>query len=316
MNRLLKPLLSLVVGALLGGVATWAALTYARPSLAPPLTGAGEPTAVLSVEQVTLRTSDGTRLEGILYRPAANPRPTAFLLVHGFGGNFYGGFFPPFAQAAAAQGYASLALNMRDHDTGPKIYDFIDNEADIAVGAAYLRGLGYPRLVLVGHSMGTNRVLYYQAVTGDSSIVATVLVAGPGNLFEWNAWQFGREQAQALVDEALEMQAAGQESQLMLIDLGPLGKALYTPRYLLSLRGPNARSDPYQNIQKVTNPILIVQGTADPLIEPDMADRLQRAVTASPKVERIYLDGADHSFTRQEADLAQRILAWLEEAAP
>lgn len=310
MNKLIKPLLSFALGVLLGGAGIWAALTYAPPSPAPAAAVA------ISVEQLALRTADGTRLEGILYRPAANPRPTAFLLVHGFGGNYYAGFFPVFAQTAAKQGYASLALNMRDHDTGPKVYNFIDNEADIAVGAAYLRGLDYPRLVLVAHSMGTNRVLYYQAVTGDLSISATVVVAGPGNLFEWNVWQFGREKAQATVDEALKMQAAGQESQLMLIDLGPLGKALYTPRYLLSLRGPQAHSDPYQNIQKVTNPILVIQGAADKLIEPDIADRLQRAATASRRVDLIRIDGADHSFTKQEDVLAERVLAWLPKAAP
>jgi pimeloyl-ACP methyl ester carboxylesterase len=181
---------------------------------------------------------------------------------------------------------------------------------------AYLRKLGYSKLVLLGQSMGTNRVLYYQASTSDPSVAATVLVAGPGNLFEWNVWQFGRKQAQAIVDEALTLQAAGQEQQLMLVDLGPLGKSLYTARYLLSLRGPKARSDPYQNIQKVANPVLIVQGTADKLVDPGTATRLKRAATSSPKADLISIDGAGHSYRGQEVVLAQRILAWLEEAAP
>jgi pimeloyl-ACP methyl ester carboxylesterase len=296
-------------GLLLGSVAIWAAFCF-RPSSASALTKA------FSVEQVALRTTDGVTLDGVLYRPTANPRPTAFLLVHGYGTNFYSGFFPPFARAAAEQRYASLALNMRDHDTGPKVSDFSDNEVDIAVGCEYLRRLGHPRLVLLARSMGTNRVLYYQAVTRDPSIVATVLVAGPGNLFEWNVWQFGRERAQATVDEALAMQAAGRDNQLMQVDLGPLGKALYTPRYLLSLRGPNARSDPYQNIGKVTNPILIIQDTADRLVEPGVAERLRRAATSSRRVDLIYIEGADHTFSKHEAVLAQRVLVWLQKAAP
>jgi len=296
-------------GLLLGSVAIWAAFCF-RPSSASALTKA------FSVEQVALRTTDGVTLHGVLYRPTANPRPTAFLLVHGYGTNFYSGFFPSFARAAAQQRYPSLALNMRDHDTGPKVSDFSDNEADIAVGCEYLRRLGHPGLVLLGRSMGTNRVLYYQAVTRDPSIVATVLVAGPGNLFEWNVWQFGRERAQATVDEALAMQAAGRDNQLMLVDLGPLGKALYTPRYLLSMRGPHARSDPCQNMSKVTNPILIIQDTADGLVEPGVAERLRRAATSSRRVDLIYIEGADHAFSKHEAVLAQRVLAWLQEAAP
>jgi pimeloyl-ACP methyl ester carboxylesterase len=300
-------LVTLFAGLLLGSLGLWPALG-AGPSSA--LAGAPE----CSLEQVALRTADGVLLNGILYRPAAQTRPAAILLVHGFGRNFYESYFPAFAQAAAEQGYACLALNMRDHDAGPKVSDFADNEKDIAAGTAYLKKLGYSKLVLLGQSMGTNRVLYYQAATPDSDVAATVLVAGPGNLFDWNVWQFGREKAQATVDEALAWQKAGREQQLMVIDLGPLGKALYTPRYLLSLRGPNARSDPYKNIQKVANPILIVQGTADKLIEPGVAERLRRAATSSHKVDLIYLDGADHGFRKQEAALTERVLAWLKEA--
>jgi len=47
-----------------------------------------------------------------------------------------------------------------------------------------LRKLGYARFVLLGQSMGTNRVLYYQATTRDPAIAATLLVSGPGNLFD------------------------------------------------------------------------------------------------------------------------------------
>jgi pimeloyl-ACP methyl ester carboxylesterase len=176
----------------------WAALR------APPLP-APIPEAACSVEQVRLHTGDGVLLEGILYRPAASPRSAAFLLVHGFGANYYEAYFPALARAAAAQGYASLALNMRDHDAGPKVSDFRDNQADIAAGLAHLRSLGYPKAVLLGQSMSTNRVLYYQAATRDSGIVAVVLVSGPGNLFEWNVRQFGRKKAQATLDEALAL---------------------------------------------------------------------------------------------------------------
>jgi len=308
MQRRCKFLPPFSAGLLLASVLTGIAL--------PSLHSAPTPKAAYSAQQVGVTAAEGIVLNGILYRPTAKPRPAAILLVHGYGGNFYSGYFPHLAEAAAEHGYTSLALNMRDHDTGPKISDFADNEADIAAGVEYLHKQGHSRLVLLGQSMGTNRVLYYQAATGDPSIAATVLVAGPGNLFDWNAWQFGRKNAQATVDEALAMQASGREKQLMLVDLGPLGKALYTPRYLLSLRGPNAQSDPYRNIQKVADPILILQGTADKLVEPGTAERLRRAAGHSARVDLIEVDGADHGFKKQEGVLTQRILTWLKEVLP
>jgi fermentation-respiration switch protein FrsA (DUF1100 family) len=142
------------------------------------------------------------------------------------------------------------------------------------------------------------------------------LVSGPGNLFQWNAWQFGREEAQQSVDEALRMGAAGRDREFMLVDLGPLGKALYTPRYLLSLRGPQAKSDPYQNISKVRNPLLILQGKADKLIESDIAERLRKAVADNPKVTVVYIDGADHGFSLHQSLLVERVLGWIKSVVP
>jgi pimeloyl-ACP methyl ester carboxylesterase len=296
---------TLLSNAVLLLCAAWA---LAQP--APPRVSTG---AACSTEMVTLRTADGARLQGIIFR-APKPSASALLLVHGYGGNFYEAYFPKLAEAAARVGYDTLALNMRDHDTGPKKSSFLDNQVDIAAGAAYLRGLGHKRLVLLGQSMGTNRVLYYQAASGDPDIAATVLVSGPGDLFEWNVWQFGKEKAQATVDEALNLQRAARGEELMLVDLGPIGKALYTARYLLSLRGPDRLSNPYLNLAKVKNPILIVQGTADKLIPPDVGKRLQMA--AGPTAVSASIEGAGHGFENYESALSEKVLGWLSTVAP
>jgi len=280
-----------------------------RPAVAP-----AEKPAV-SVQLISLHTSDSVRLDGVLYQPL-KPGPVGLMLVHGYGGTFYGAYFRQLGQAVAEQGITTLALNMRDHDTGPKASDFTDNQADIAAGVAHLHSLGLRKIVLLGQSMGANRVLYYQAAAPDPIIAATVLVSGPGNLFQWNVWQFGREKAQESVDEALRLRAAGHDRDLMLVDLGPLGKALYTPRYLLSLRGPEAKSDPYQNISKVKNPVLILQGKADKLIEPDIAERLHKAAADNPRVIVVYVEGADHGFSQHQSVLAERVLGWIKSAVP
>jgi len=269
----------------------------------------------VSSQLISLRTADAVRLDGILYQPA-KPGPVGLMLVHGYGGTFYGAYFPQLGQAAAERGITTLSLNMRDHDNGPKVSDFADNQTDIATGIAHLRSLGIRKIMFLGQSMGTNRVLYYQAAASDPSIVGTVLVSGPGNLFQWNVWQFGREKAQQSVDEALRQRAAGRDRDLMLVDLGPLGKALYTPGYLLSLRGPQARSDPYQNIAKVKNPVLIVQAKADKLIEPDIAERLRKAAADNPKVTVVYIDGADHGFSQHRPELTERVLGWIKSVVP
>jgi pimeloyl-ACP methyl ester carboxylesterase len=286
-------------------------------SVQPGHAGSAPPArASVCAQLIAVRTADGVQLDGMLYRAAGKPRRPSLLLVHGYGGSFYGGYLPVMAQAAAQQGYTALALNMRDHDAGPKTSRFTDNATDIAAGLKYLRELGHTQFVLLGQSMGTNRVLYYQASTGDPNVAATVLVSGPGNLFEWNVWQFGKEKAQASVDDAAKLAAAGREDEMMLVDLGPLGKALYSAGYLLSLRGPQAQSDPYRNLQKVGNPVLIVQGKQDRLVAPEIGERLRAAAQLSRRVDLLLMEGADHGFRGQEGVLIERVLQWLKQVAP
>src|SRR5271157_5687620 len=111
------------------------ALLWAAWSLAQAPPSHISTSAASSSELVALRTTDGVRLQGIVFR-APKPRQSALLLVHGYGGTFYGAYFAKLGEAAAQAGYDTLALNMRDHDAGPKKSSFTDNQADIAAGAA------------------------------------------------------------------------------------------------------------------------------------------------------------------------------------
>ena len=102
--------------------------------------------------------------------------------------------------------------------------------------------------------MGTNRVLYYIAATQDPRIKGILLTGPPGNLFEWNISVFGPETANSVLHQAQDLVAKGKGDQWMLINLGPLGKALYTANHVVSLRGPKTVSDPYKTFPVFFNP--------------------------------------------------------------
>ena len=97
----------------------------------------------------------------------------------------------------------------------------------------------------------------------------------------------------------------------MLINLGPLGKALYTANHLVSLRGPNTVSDPFKNIARISNPILIVHGLSDRLADHAVSDQLRNSAASASKVSLIKIPGADHSFYNRQKDLADTINRWL-----
>jgi len=270
------------------------------------------PPWIVATELVQLTTTDGVRLAGAVWRPAGPPGGSpAVLLVHGYGGNFYAGW-PGLARALAAWGHLTMALNMRDHDLTPQTSLFEDNRTDIEAGVDFLMRAGAPSVVLIGHSMGTNRVLYYQAETQDPRVHAVLLMAGPGNLLEWNIHLFGRERALAVLAEAQRWVQEGRGQELMLVDLGPLGKTLYSAAHVVSLRGPETRSDPFQNIARIRPPILILHGTADRLADPAVAWRLKDAAVASSNAQLHLIPDLGHDLPGSPEAILPILRPWVE----
>jgi pimeloyl-ACP methyl ester carboxylesterase len=263
------------------------------------------------IETVQLQTADGIKLTGILRRSHTVQNNAGVVMIHGYSGNFYSGIMAFLPETLADSGFATLALNMRDHDRGPKKNRFEDNRYDITVAVDEMARLGYNPIFLFGHSMGTNRVLYYLAATGDHRIKGVVLTGPPGNLFEWNISVFGREAASQVLRQAQDLVAGSKGDEWMLINLGPLGKALYTANHVVSLRGPKTVSDPYKNIARIFKPVLIVHGLADRLANPDVADRLLKSATPRIHVTVVKIPGANHGFSGHQQDLANTVHKWL-----
>ncbi|MBW1606533.1 MAG: alpha/beta fold hydrolase [Deltaproteobacteria bacterium] len=273
----------------------------------PPARAAGD----IGVELVRLKTTDGIPLTGVMRTPHKAPKNAGVVMIHGYSGNFYSGIMGFLPEALADQGFTTLALNMRDHDRGPKKNRFEDNRHDIAAAVHKMAQLGYNSIFLYGHSMGTNRVLYYLAKTGDPRINGVLLTGPPGNLFEWNIHIFGIETATRVLRQAQDLMAKGKGGQWMLIDLGPLGKALYTAEHVVSLRGPDTVSDPYRNIARISKPAFIVHGLADRLANPDIADRLRSSGTSASEVTVLKIPDANHRFSNHQETLANVLSRWM-----
>ena len=277
--------------------------------------GTADPPSVVT-ELVRLGTADGREAAGALHAPAGRPVRGGIVLVHGYGGNFYSGPTAELARVLAERGYAALAVNLRDHDGGPKTTLFEDLRWDVQAAVDALARGGVAPLAILGHSLGTNTVLAYVAEAGDPRVRALVLLAPVGNAFEWNVRQFGRAQAERVLDEALRRQREGRGRELMVVDLGPLGKALYSADHLVSLRGPGTRSDPARNVARVTVPLLLVSAGDDRLVDRGTSGALRAAASAAPRADLIEVPGADHAFSRSGPALADAVERWLAEVLP
>jgi alpha-beta hydrolase superfamily lysophospholipase len=262
-------------------------------------------------ELLALQTTDGVRLDAVLREPYPARAEGGVVMVHGYGGNFYSGIMAFLPEALSRRGFATLALNMRDHDLGPKKNLFEENLPDIVAGVNRMARHGYEALFLYGHSMGTNRVLFYLAETQDPRIDGVILTGPPGNLFQWNVRTFGLEAATEVLRRAQELKAKGKGDTWMLINLGPLGKTLYTANHVVSLRGPQTLSDPFMNVARFAKPVLVVHGLADRLADPQVADQLKNNAGPKSSVTVMKIAGGDHRFREHEKELEETITQWL-----
>ncbi|MBI4012442.1 MAG: alpha/beta fold hydrolase [Candidatus Rokubacteria bacterium] len=275
--------------------------------------GAAAQPAGVWTELVRLTTPDNRQNAGLLHAPLGRVPRGGVVLVHGYGSNFYSEPVASLARRLAERGFMTLATNVRDHDGGAKTSLFEENRWDEQAAIDELARRGVAPLALVGSSLGTNRVLFYVAETQDPRIGAVVLLGAVGNAFEWNVRQFGRARATQVLDEALRLQREGRGRELMLVDLGPLGKALYSADHLVSLRGPQTRSDPSRNIAQVTAPVLLVYAGADRLVDLETSRKLRSAATRSARADLVEIAGADHVFSRHQEDLVVAVEKWLAE---
>jgi len=275
-------------------------------------TAGAQPWAV-SMEFLRITTGDGAETAGLLYAPLGRAPRGGVVLVHGYASNFYSGSTAHLSRGLAERGFMTIAINTRDHDGGPKTTLFEDNRWDEQAAVEELTRRGVAPLAVVGSSLGTNAVLFYVAEAHDPRIRAVVLLAGPGNAFEWNVRRFGRERAMQSLEEAQRLQTAGRGKELIVVDLGPLGKALYSADHLVSLRGPRTKSDPFRNIAGVTAPVLLVYGTSDRLVESEVGRRLKAAATKAPRADLVEIAGADHDFSTHRDELASTVDRWLRE---
>lgn len=269
------------------------------------------PAAKIHTELLQLQTADGLTLTGVLRQPEPAASKACLIMVHGYGGNFYSGIMEDLPVKLTEQGLTTLPINLRTHDLNPQTSLFAQVREDLGAAVTEASRRGYNPIFLHGHSMGTNVVLYFLATADQPQVKGAVLTGPPGDPLQWNLRVMGKEATASTLAQAEALAAQGKADELMVINLGPLGKALYTPNYLISLRGPNRLSNPFNNITKITQNLVIVRGLADKLIDPQVPEQLRQAAPHPEKVEIIKIPGADHCFTGHEQVLSEHILRWI-----
>jgi pimeloyl-ACP methyl ester carboxylesterase len=286
-----------------------------------------------SLRFLTIKTIDGVQVDAALWQPSGKPAAdtTLFVMVHGSGGSYRQAPQSGLGPRLAAKGYASLAINTRQHDDKINTDNFLDIRRDIDAAVQVGRALGYKRLVLQGHSLGNIQVQFYAATNWDRDIKAVVLLGAFANL-PWKSRNIlvqDDERYRQLAEASVKSLRDGTQDQILPVKMrfatpvsAAAAEAPITGQHFLTYRWEaTSVADGTFWIRRVPNPILIIRDQADAAIAPFEPHMLLSAAHSEgslpPKVDFILLPDSKppslkgHSFDGNEQPLTDAIAKWL-----
>lgn len=279
-------------------------------------------------ELVRIKTKDGLELQGLLFEPRVKT-DQVIIHVHGWIGNFYENkFIDEIAEEVITRGIAFLTFNNRGAGI---VQDFIERNKfnadykriggslevfgdcliDIKAAVDLMNSRGYREVVLQGHSLGCQKVTFYQSRKKDKRVKGLILLA-PVDDVAFTKKHWGNKYKRALVI-ARKLLKQGEKSV-------PAWMAFYpmlTPEMFLNVADPQSSSGrifdysgKLAEIQSIHIPVLAIFGSLD-AYQANPSDKLKILKDKLEKCDTILVEKAGHGFVGYEKELSLYISKWL-----
>lgn len=256
---------------------------------------------------------------------------TAIIHIHGIMGNFLVGTLRFLPSRLARAGYPTLVVETRMGNVGQLFGKAIFEDAvrDIAAAFWWLEAQGYERIVVCGYSSGATLAARYVATHHLQGIRAMISISGPWGLpqsLEARSRKWGADPSyEEIVERLAGVVGDGtpdrpEDDRLFVIEQSrgptrrPQDSEVYTYRTWWHSRGPEAYAAmAFRQLPDVRVPTLLVQGTADDVVDPDEAERQRQLMenTGNENVTLVYVPGATHFYKGQEILLVDAITDFL-----
>lgn len=252
----------------------------------------------MSEERVHFKSSDGTRLCGILTWPPENAKG-AVILAHGITvEKDEGGFYVDMAAVLADAGLMSLRFDFRGHgESGGKPEEMtVEGETeDLAAAVTLVRERGFSAVAIVATSFGAGSTVLY-ARRHEGAVTCLALLA-PVLDYRRTFLEPETEWAQEwFTPEALKQAEATGRLDL---DGFPLGRALL---------GEFRRLEPANGLDGLGVPVLLVHGTEDSMVPYAVTHELAGRVLGC---RFLPIEGADHGFEGFEERVFSEVVRWI-----
>jgi pimeloyl-ACP methyl ester carboxylesterase len=222
-------------------------------------------------------------------------------------------------RAVAEAGYTYVTGNNRGHDVGTWIRPrdgetrlaggawemFDESPRDIAGWIDFAVGLGFPRVVLLGHSLGALKVAYYQGARQDPRVIGLIAASPPVRAGWIDPDMLATAEKMVADGRGLELIHQGVGGPFVVSAQTRLNRYRADVDVYGFFRPPGV-------VAAITCPILALYGSEEPNVgtEADLAT-IRRNATRSAGVTTAMIAGADHVYTAHEADTAAVVVKWL-----
>jgi len=277
-------------------------------------------------------TCDQLKLPGLLFEPEAGSK-VGILHLHGRAGGFYANaFLDEMAETYNAAGFGFLTVNLRGHDQiadfrvgdtdqikriGQAFDVFEESIFDIDAWVKFLRSRGYEKIILQGYSQGGGKAVYFLNEEPQADVIALVLMSpadAAGLLKKHDPRNFEKDLAEA---ETMVAQGRGNE----LLPRPIRGTYYVSAKSFVDEFGDQTKANIFPvfengNFEKLKNikiPILAFYGSKENLCinspKEDLATIANHFKNKNSKTAIV--DGADHTYHKQEKQVADSITDWL-----
>ena len=289
------------------------------------------------MEKLNVPTRRGTVLNGVLFpaRGAASPlfesADTVVIAITGIHGNFYsnpfyynigdtlnrGGVDFIYAQTCDAFGEIRTfnVITGKPELIGSWNEDFNNTDEDIEAYLDFAEGAGYKHIILAGHSLGANKVIYYLSRHHDKRVEHFILLS-PANL------TYLTENVTDLEKKIVREQVARGDGQkrLPFYLLGWIPCVADTAyQWLFTSMLNNVHVEPdgdFSEVSQITHTGALVIGTYDNFTYGDPAGFLSNINDHMPTAKEnrlIFLERTGHTYQQKEQELADDILELVRE---
>ena len=274
---------------------------------------------------VSTKTSDGLELFG--YFDHSN-NPTCLINIHGSGASFYvEGYEPYFIDELSSINCSSLFTNNRGsflmeswQKSGAAVELFEDSVKDIDAWIEFALEHGSTKIILQGHSFGTEKVVYYMTHGKHINVVAGVSLLGFADSVGTEHQTLGSS-FDLLLQEATTKINTGKGYELLTTIWNancnemPMSADTFVNFFgensALSTALPLRNGKELTLYQNINVPILAIIGDQNEYTVIPIDDALELLKRENTRTTTKKIIGADHTFTKYRSELVQTVSDWI-----